>query len=88
MITNIVGLTFSGAVALFAFLAWRANRSYARICGIDLMLRQIRLIVAAADSGNRRMDVAPMKLLRKEWPDIYESLKVALGTDTRQSIEG
>ena len=52
------------------------------------MLRQIRLIVATADSGNRRMDVTSMKLLRKEWPDVYESLKGALGTETQKSIEG
>ena len=83
---TIVDLLLTLAIAAFAFGTWRATRSYARLIGLSLFLEHLRG-TKAADPGDRKTSIEALKLVRVEFPDIFETMKPRINPDIAREIE-
>ena len=81
-------LILSLALVVFAILTWKATRSYSRMTGLALLLTHFENLLKLPDEGPRRASVEAMKIIRKEFPDIYDKMKDRINTNDRKEIEG
>ncbi len=80
-------LILSVALLVFAFLTWKATRSYSRLTGLALLLTQFENLLKLPDEAPRRASVEAMKIIRKEFPDIYEKMRNRINVNDRNQIE-
>lgn len=74
------------AIAYFAFRTWKATKSYARMTGLSLFLAQFNVVVTAC-GGARKAAIDALRMIKNEFPDIYEAMKKHISADTRKEIE-
>jgi hypothetical protein len=80
-------IILTAAIALFAFLTWRTTRSYARLTGLGLLLQYHEKILTLPEGNLLRSSVDALTVIRREFPEIYDSLKVRINPEIRNQIE-
>src|SRR5512135_472028 len=87
IMTTVSNVTLTAAIALFAFLTWRATRSYARLTCLSVFFEHYTRILTLGESADRRASIDAVKIMRSEFPDIYDRLKDRICEATRKQIE-
>ena len=76
-IKAITDLLLTAAITGFALGTWRATRSYARLTGLTLFLDNLKG-TRASDPGDRKMSINALRIVRAEFPDIFQAIGPAL----------
>lgn len=59
-----------------------------RLTGLALLLTHFDKLLTLPDEGPRKASVEAMKIIRKEFPDIYDRMKDRINAEDRKKIEG
>lgn len=82
----IVDSVLTLAICAFAGLAWRATRSYARLTGLALFFEHFQRVMGET-GGDREASIGALRVIRKEFPDIYASMKGYMNPKDQAEIE-
>ena len=76
-------------IAVAAITTWKATRSYARITGVAVLAEQLNYLLSGNSMGGAKTQAAwrIAKLVRLEFPDLYDALKNEFPNDARKEIE-
>lgn len=85
---TIIDIALTAAIAAFACLTWRATHKYAYLTGLTLFTQAHKDVVGAVPGADRNAGLATMKMVREQFPDIYEKMKGHISEDSRRKIEG
>jgi hypothetical protein len=83
---ELIAVAQSISLVVFAFLTWRTTRSYAKFAGITLFIENF---VAASNTAGafRGAALDAMKMVRAEFPEIYDKLRKHLSKNQQEAIE-
>jgi hypothetical protein len=85
---TVSNLILSLAVVVFSCLTWKATRSYSRLTGLALLLTHFERLLTLPNEAPRKASLEAMKIIRGEFPDIYERMKNRINENDRREIEG
>jgi hypothetical protein len=84
---TIMDIVLTAAIAVFAGLTWRATQKYARMTALTLLLPIYKEIVSSGNSANRSTTIQVMKMIKKEFPDMYKNVREFMNPSTQAEIE-
>jgi hypothetical protein len=83
---SIADVLLTLGIVVFAGLTWRSTRSYARMAALGLFSQYIRGTMSA-DNAELEGSIAALKIVREEFPAMYQSLRHRINANIRTRIE-
>ncbi len=87
-IATISNIILGTAIVVFACLTWLTTRSYSRLTGLSLLMTHLGKLLTLPEDAERRASVEAMKVIREEFPDIYNRFRARINNIDRGNIEG
>lgn len=82
----IIDVLLTAAIASFAFLTWRATRSYARLFGLGIFFEHYEKL-RGPEGGEKETSIDALRVIRQEFPDIYAKVGNHINPNDRAKIE-